>query len=262
MKLKNTYSLLQIEEVHDGILVVTIHRPQALNTLNRALFSELFDLLGELNKMELYGIVLTGSGTKAFVAGADISEFSEIGQGEAKTFLELGNRVMNRIESFKCPVVAAIQGFALGGGCELAMACHIRIAGDKARFGMPEVNLGILPGYGGTQRLPILVGKAKAMEMVLTGEMIGAQEALVLGLVNHVVPAGEEISKALEFLLKMKAKAPRAIQHIIAAINEASDPIPGIDQEGEHFTILADTQDFKEGAAAFLEKRSPVFKGL
>ncbi len=263
-KMKNigTYKLLKIEEPEIGIMVITIDRPQALNALNLSVFNELKMVLNELAALPVRGIILTGSGTKAFVAGADISEFSQIGVGEAKQFLSLGNTVMNQIESFKCPIVAAIQGFALGGGCELAMACHLRIAGEQARFGMPEVNLGILPGYGGTQRLPLLVGKAKAMELMLTGEMITANEALSLGLVNHVVPSGEEIIKAIELLKKIIAKAPLAVQHIITAVNASSNLTNGIESEGDHFTTLADTQDFKEGVSAFLSKRKPEFNGL
>jgi enoyl-CoA hydratase len=251
-----------IQEI-DNIQLVTINRPETLNALNLQVFEELKShLISVEADPKIRCLILTGSGEKAFVAGADITEFSSIPISGAKTFLSLGNEVMNRIENFHIPVIAAIKGFALGGGCELALACHLRIAGEKARFGMPEVNLGILPGYGGTQRLTKLIGKAKAMEMMLGGDFVDARVALDLGLVNHVVPEGKEIERAMELAQKFSLKAPLAIRSIIKAINQVDHDLTlGIEKESELFTSLTDTSDFKEGTSAFLEKRKAIFTG-
>jgi len=257
------YHTIEIEDP-DRILIVTINRPSALNALNSQVFSELHHFFSELapGYAELKGIIIKGAGGRAFVAGADIAEFTGIQSGTFKKFLQRGNEVMNLIESFHRPVVAAIGGFALGGGCELAMACHLRVASEKARFGLPEINLGILPGYGGTQRLPQLVGKAKALEWMMTGEMITAQEAQTFGLVNQITPPGMELEIAKEWINKIAAKAPLAIARIIAAVNAYYPNLySGIEKEGDHFNELAATDDFKEGVAAFLEKRKAVFKG-
>jgi enoyl-CoA hydratase len=243
--------------------LITIHRPEALNALNLEVFRELKEhLIFISDQPQVRCLLITGSGEKAFVAGADISEFKSITPGGAKSFLTPGNSVMDMIEKYHIPVIALVNGFALGGGCELALACHIRIASEKARFGMPEINLGILPGYGGTQRLPRVVGKAKALEMILTGEMINAQEALSIGLVSHVVPDGTILEKGKELATKLSSKAPLSIQAIIKAIHASlPDHADGISVEGDLFTALADTSDFKEGTNAFLEKRKPVFTG-
>ncbi|MEP7321981.1 MAG: enoyl-CoA hydratase-related protein [Saprospiraceae bacterium] len=247
----------------DCIQLLTINRPEALNALNLKVFEEIKSHLISIEENhKIRCLVIAGSGEKAFIAGADITEFSSIPKGGAKTFLSLGNTVMNLIENFHIPVIAAIKGFALGGGCELAMACHIRIAGEKAKFGMPEINLGILPGYGGTQRLSKLIGKAKAMELILSGDFISAVDALELGLVNKVVADGKEIEHAMELAKKFAGKAPLAVKAIIQAVNQVDhDLLKDIEKESDLFTALADTEDFKEGTTAFLEKRKAVFTG-
>lgn len=261
--MEHNYQTLLIEQTND-ICLLTINRPAALNALNRQVFSELHHFFKTFapGHSELKGIILKGAGEKAFVAGADITEFKGLGPGQAKEFLSKGNEVMNMIMSFPKIVVAAISGFALGGGCELAMACHIRIASEKARFGLPEVNLGILPGYGGTQRLPQLVGRAKALEWMMTGDMISAADALRFGLVNQIAPHGEELTLAQEWVNRISAKAPLSISRIIAAVNSFYPNLEnGIAIEGDHFNDLAQTEDFKEGVGAFLEKRKADFRG-
>ena len=193
------YQILSIKN-ENGILIVTLNRPQSLNALNKQTIDELehFFTRDAPKRSEIKGIILTGAGEKAFVAGADIKEFLGIDTEAGEQLSRRGNEIMFAIERFPKPVIAAVNGFALGGGCELAMACHIRIAGEKARFGQPEVNLGIIPGYGGTQRLIQHIGKGKAIELMMTGDMVGAAEAKTLGLVNHVVPSGEEVAKSKE----------------------------------------------------------------
>lgn len=248
----------------DGIAVVTINREKALNALNTQTMLELRDFFGEaaLQLDGLKGVVLTGAGEKAFVAGADITEFRDLDAVEGAEFARRGQQIFFRIERFPKPVVAAVNGFALGGGCELAMACHLRVAGEKARFGQPEVNLGLIPGYGGTQRLVQLMGKTKALELLMTAEIIGAAEAHQLGLVNYVVPSGGEIAKARELIEKIAAKAPVAIARVIEAVNayfeEGQD---GFEAEVNAFGGCCDTADFREGAAAFVEKRPAQFTG-
>jgi enoyl-CoA hydratase len=256
------YKFLLIED-YGSFQVVTINRPEALNALNLVVFQELKSYLIQVEEnQKIRCIVITGAGNKAFVAGADITEFNSIAPGEAKSYLSLGNEIMQRIENFHIPFIAAINGFALGGGCELALACHMRIAGEHARFGMPEINLGILPGYGGTQRLTAVVGKSKAMEMILSGEMINAQEALQFSLVNKIVAVGTEVQMASDLAQKIATKAPLAVRSIIKAVNYSHrNTEHGIALEGDLFNSLADTDDFKEGTKAFLEKRKPVFLG-
>jgi enoyl-CoA hydratase len=255
-------NLLIAEE--NGILILTINREKALNALNSQTMSELWEFfhLDAPQRNHLEGIIVTGAGDKAFIAGADIKEFLDLdaigGAGMAKR----GQEVFFQIERFPKPVIAAVNGFALGGGCELAMACHLRIASEKARFGQPEVNLGIIPGYGGTQRLIQYIGKGKAMELLMTGDMIGAEEAHRLGLVNHVVPAGEEVAKAKEILAKIAAKGPIAIQKVIEAVNSYFQfDEDGFAKEVEAFGDTTGTADFREGASAFIEKRKAAFKG-
>jgi enoyl-CoA hydratase len=259
------YENLIITE-ENGILVVTVNRPQALNALNAGTFSDLKKCFEEdaPNRTELKGVVITGAGEKAFVAGADISEFLQLDVAAAAQLSKRGQDIFLLIERFHRPVIAAVNGFALGGGCELAMACHLRIAGEKAKFGQPEVNLGILPGYGGSQRLIQLIGKTKAMELLLTADMIGAEEALRLGLVNHVVPVGEEVAKAKEIIEKIATKGPVAVQKTIAAVNAFFEigGQAGFDFESNAFGDTAGTEDFKEGASAFLEKRKANFRGM
>jgi enoyl-CoA hydratase len=251
-------------DLQDGIALVTINREKALNALNNHTMLELHRFFGEegLEIPGLKGVIITGAGEKSFVAGADISEFSGLDAAQGAAFAGRGQDVFNRIERFPRPVVAAVNGFALGGGCELAMACHLRVAGEKARFGQPEVNLGLIPGYGGTQRLIQYVGKTKALELMLTAELIDAAEALRLGLVNYVVPAGEEVSKARELILKIAVKAPLAVAKVIESVNAYFDAgQDGFLRELEAFGVCVATEDFREGAAAFLEKRKPDFKG-
>lgn len=248
----------------DNIAIVTISREKALNALNRQTMDELHEFFSVTAPASpgLKGVIITGAGEKSFVAGADITEFLGLSPAQGKELAQRGQDVFFLIERFDKPVVAAINGFALGGGCELAMACHLRIAGEKARFGQPEVNLGLIPGYGGTQRLVQYIGKTKAMELLMTADMIGAEEAHRLGLVNYVVPAGEEVGKATELIEKIATKAPVAISKIIAAVNAFyTDGVNGFDVEVSEFGNCCATEDFKEGASAFVEKRKADFKG-
>ena len=255
------YENLLVEN-NDGIVVLTINRPKALNALNRQTLSELRQFFGEdAFKIDgLKGIILTGSGEKSFVAGADISEFSGLDAQGGLEMSQNGHDIFFMIERFPKPVIAAINGFALGGGCELAMACHLRVASEKSKFGQPEVNLGIIPGYGGTQRLIQYLGKTKALELLMTADMIGAEEAYRLGLLNYVVPVGEELTKATELLNKIAAKAPIAIQKVIDCVN-AYFSTEGFEREVIEFANTVNTEDFKEGATAFLEKRVANFQG-
>ena len=257
------YQNLSIQE-DNGIVIVIINREKALNALNQQTMAELKDLF-ENNlpqRSDIKGVILTGAGEKAFVAGADIKEFLDLDENKGAEMSRYGQQVFLNIEEFPKPVIAAVNGFALGGGCELAMACHIRIASEKAKFGQPEVNLGIIPGYGGTQRLTKYVGKSKAMELMLTGDMIDANEAYRLQLVNYVVPAGEEVTKAKELIEKIATKAPIAIAKVISCVNRCcSDVGDGYAFEVIQFGHTTGTEDFKEGAAAFIERRKANFKG-
>ena len=258
-----TYENIQFE-FKDNILFLTINREKALNALNSRTMTELHHFFYETapNHENAIGIIITGAGEKAFIAGADIKEFLGLDVDKGKELSRFGQEVFYFIEKFPKPIIAAVNGFALGGGCELAMACHIRVASEKARFGQPEVNLGIIPGYGGTQRLIQLIGKGKAMELCMTGDMIGADEAHRLGLVNHVVPHGEEVAKAIDILQKTATKAPLAIAKVIECVNAYFDKgIDGFEFEVTEFGKLTGTEDFKEGAQAFVERRSANFKG-
>jgi len=258
-----TYNNLQIEE-EDGILLLTIQREKALNALNQETMRELEHFFGEdaPGREQLRGIIITGAGSKAFAAGADIKEFLELNAGAGRQMAKHGQDVFFLIERFSRPVVAAVNGFALGGGCELAMACHLRIAAENARFGQPEVNLGIIPGFGGTQRLIQYVGKTKGLELLLTGDMIDAQEAHRLGLVNAVVAPGKEVETARTLLGKIAGKGPIAVAKVIEAVNAIfEDGTDGFAREVEAFGETTGTEDFKEGAAAFIAKRKPDFRG-
>ncbi|MCB0706896.1 MAG: enoyl-CoA hydratase/isomerase family protein [Saprospiraceae bacterium] len=259
-----TYQNLQIEET-DGIVLITINREKALNALNKQTMQELRHFFGAdgLEREGIKGVILTGAGEKAFVAGADIKEFMGLGDSGGQALAEYGQEVFFMVERFPHPVIAAVNGFALGGGCELAMACHLRIAGPNARFGQPEVNLGIIPGYGGTQRLIQYIGKTKAMELLLTADMIGADEALQLGLVNKVVEAGAEVEASRKMLQKIATKGPVAISKIIETVNAyfAVDQ-DGFQTEVSAFGATTRTADFVEGATAFVEKRKADFKGV
>lgn len=257
------YENLQIA-VENGIAVVTITREKALNALNRRTMEELEHYFGEAaHEVEgLKGIILTGAGEKAFVAGADITEFQGLSATEGMQLAKRGQDVFFLVEHFPKPVVAAVNGFALGGGCELAMACHLRVAGEKAKFGQPEVNLGLIPGYGGTQRLIQYIGKTKAMELLMTADIIGADDARQLGLVNHVVPSGAEIEKAKELIEKIATKAPFAISKVIECVNAYfEEGVDGFWKEVDAFGECSGTDDFREGAAAFVEKRKATFSG-
>jgi len=213
-------------------------------------------------KKTLKGVIITGAGEKAFVAGADIKEFSDFKGDDAENVSARGQMIFDLIEKFPKPVIAAVNGFALGGGCELAMACHMRIASERARFGQPEVNLGIVPGYGGTQRLPQLIGRGRALEYLMTGDMINAQEAYRIGLANHVVPHGEEVKKAKEIITKIGTKAPLAVAGVIDCVDiHYSGVMDGMRYEAHKFGEVSKTEDFKEGAGAFVERRKATFKG-
>lgn len=246
------------------IQYIVINRESKLNALNKDTLFELHIALGDaLHNDTVGGVIITGAGPKAFVAGADIAEFRGLNANGARTLAQENQRnIFNMIENFSKPVVAAINGFALGGGLELAMACHIRVASDNAKMGLPEVTLGLIPGYGGTQRLTKLIGKTKAMEMILTAEMITATEAYQLGLVNYVVSQDRLISKAEEILNKILSNAPLAVAAAIVAVNAAGNSESnGFDTEIVEFAKCFATADTKEGIAAFLAKRKPAFKG-
>ena len=252
-----------LTSLENGILTVTINRPNALNALNYQVFTDLESVFTDYATSidNLVGVVITGAGEKSFVAGADIKEFTALDAKGAEQLSLRGQRIFDAIEQFSRPVIAAINGFALGGGCELAMACHLRIAGEKARFGQPEVNLGLTPGYAGTQRLVRYIGKAKATELLLTADMIKADEALRLGLVNYVVPAGSEVEKAIELLAKIGTKAPFAVSKVLQCVNAYYSSDNGQAVEAKAFGECAETEDFVEGVAAFIEKRKANFTG-
>lgn len=257
-----SYSTLLTSE-NDGILTITINRPDKLNALNRDVFTDLGNCVKAFHENDsLKAAIITGSGEKAFVAGADISEFGGLNAEEGKALAARGQVVFNSIERGPKPIIAAVNGFALGGGCELTMACHMRVASESARFGQPEVNLGLIPGYGGTQRLVQLIGKGKALELLMTADMIKAPEALELGLVNYVVPAEELMTKCEEILRKIMTKAPIAVAKCISSVNAFfEDGVNGLEYEIDQFGECCTTQDFVEGAAAFMEKRPANFQG-
>lgn len=254
-------SLVKIEQ-KDHFYILTINRPHALNALNQEVFNELEEFFTKYSgDYSIKGVVITGEGQKSFVAGADIKEFSSLDAQGGSLLSKRGQDILFMIERFHAPVVAAVNGFALGGGCELAMACHIRVASTHAKFGQPEVNLGLVPGYGGSQRLIQLIGKGKATEMLLTADMIHADEALRLGLVTHVVESGMEVDKALEILGKIATKGPLAIHQCIQLINAYFDKTTdGFVKEYTDFGLTIGSEDSKEGAAAFVEKRKPIFQ--
>lgn len=253
-----------ITYVEDGILTITVNRPDKLNALNKLTVKEIGDaVLDGISNPLVFAMIITGAGEKSFVAGADISEFLGLSIDQGKQLAKAGQDVFMSIEKSPKPIIAAVNGFALGGGCELAMACHMRIASDNAKFGQPEVNLGLIAGYGGTQRLTQYIGKSKSMELHLTADMITASEAKELGLVNHVVAKEQLIAKCVEVINKIKSKSPKAISGVIACINDyyENGGNAGFEKEVEEFGKCFGTADFKEGASAFLEKRKPVFTG-
>lgn len=251
-------------QLENGIFQVTINRPEKMNALNRMVIEELAEAVYQIHTNdEIKAAIITGAGPKAFVAGADISEFTQLnGEGGRKLAKKGQDEVFDRIENCPKPIVAAVNGFALGGGCELAMACHFRVASSNAKFGQPEVNLGLIPGYGGTQRLTQLIGKGKAMELMMTGAMIDAAEAHRLGLVNYVTEPENLLPKVQELLGVILAKAPLAIGKVIELVNLAAIGDPdGLEKEMDAFGELFTTEDMKEGVTAFLEKRKAVFSG-
>jgi enoyl-CoA hydratase len=247
----------------DRISTITVNRPDKLNALNDRVIAELGDAIDAAREnTDVAGIILTGAG-RAFVAGADISELEHHGAISAKMLAQRGQDVFRRYETSPKPVIAAVNGFALGGGCELAMACHIRLASDAAKFGQPEVKLGLIPGYGGTQRLPRLIGKGRALQLLLTGETIDANEAHRIGLVNRVVPAADLLATATTMLQGILANGPLAVAYCIETVNRGYDLTldEALTLEATAFGLLAATDDKREGTQAFLEKRSPRFKG-
>lgn len=256
-------SLLKTQHAN-GVLTVTISRPDALNALNNEIMDSLHQIMQEVyGSPGIRGMILTGDGEKAFVAGADIKELAALNQQQALSLAQKGQALFKSIEDCPKPVIAAVNGFALGGGCELAMACHMRIATENARFGQPEVNLGIIPGYGGTQRLTQLVGRGKALELMLTADIIAAQDAKNLGLVNHVVANRDELmALAGKIMAKILGKGPMAVANVIKSVNAGFHfESAGYASEASLFAACAATRDFREGTAAFLEKRPASFKG-
>jgi enoyl-CoA hydratase len=255
-----TYTTL-LTSLENGIFTVTINRPDKLNAINKDVMSDLNTVVDEIeSNPEIKAVIITGSGQKGFVAGADISEFLGLSGDEGRVLAKKGLGVFLKIEACSKPIIAAVNGFALGGGCELAMACHFRIASDNAKFGQPEVSLGLIPGYGGTQRLVQLIGKGRALELLMTGNMIDAQTALQYGLVNYVVPQEDLLHKTKSIVEVIITKAPLAISQCITAAN-AAYTTEGYQKESEGFGKCFETEDMKEGTTAFLEKRKPKFSG-
>lgn len=253
-----------LTEVKNNVLVITINRPDKLNALNKQTIEELHETLVDAeNDKSIKALIITGSGQKAFVAGADIAEFANYSVEEGKQLSSIGHfKIFNFIENYSKPVIAAVNGFALGGGLELAMACHIRVASGNAKMGLPEVSLGVIPGYGGTQRLPQLVGKGKAIEMIVTADMVTAEDAYKWGLVNHVTSQEELLNKCFDITSKICSKSPVAIKTALKVINAGyNNQVNGFEVEIEEFGKTFNSNDFKEGISAFLEKRKANFPG-
>jgi enoyl-CoA hydratase/carnithine racemase len=251
-------------EKKDAVAYVTVNRPRVLNALNTPTWTDLRTAFEDAQKdAAVRGVILTGAGSKAFIAGADIGELARVTAYEAEQSSRFGQEVLDLIENLGKPVIAAVNGFALGGGCETAMACTIRIAVESAKFGQPEVTLGLVPGGGGTQRLPRLVGKGRALQLILSGEMITAQEAYRIGLVNEIVPEADLTARAETILKKIAANAPIAVKFSLEAINKGlqTSQDEGLLLEASYFGLCAATEDKKEGTSAFLEKRAPQFRG-
>jgi enoyl-CoA hydratase/carnithine racemase len=253
-----------VYEKKGAFAYVTVNRPKVLNALNKATWADLRTAFEDArDDAAVRGVILTGAGNKAFIAGADISELARVTAFEAEQSSRFGQEVLDLIEDLGKPVIAAVNGFALGGGCETAMACTIRIAVENAKFGQPEVKLGLIPGGGGTQRLPRLVGKGRALQLILSGEMISAQEAYRIGLVNEIVPATDLITRAEAILKQIAANAPIAVKFALEATNKGMETSQseGLLLEASYFGLCAATEDKKEGTSAFLEKRAPQFRG-
>ncbi len=252
-------------DVADRVATVTINRPDKLNALNAKVIGELDRMFGELaTRADVGAVILTGAG-RAFVAGADIAEVAAAAEQPAglQSVAAFGSRVFTRIERFPKPVIAAVNGFALGGGCELALACHLRVAGKHAKFGLPETKLGLIPGYGGTQRLPRLIGQGRALQLILTGDMVDAERAFAIGLANEVVDAHALLDAASSIALAACRNGPLALAHAITAVTQGADlPLDAaLALEADHFGAVGRTADMREGTAAFLEKRAPDFRG-
>jgi enoyl-CoA hydratase len=255
------YNTLLVK-TENGICTITINRPDKLNALNKDVFTDLEKAIDEVyNNNEIRSVIITGSGNKSFVAGADISEFLELNPSQATALARRGQNVFDKIENSPKPIIAAVNGFALGGGCELALSCHFIYASENAKFGQPEVNLGLIPGYGGTQRLVQVCGKGRAMELIMTGKIISAKDALEYGIANEVTSSDELLKKVREVLTTIQEKAPVAVAKVIECINNFDHNQQGYDFEIEKFGECFQTEDMKEGASAFLEKRKPAFKG-
>jgi enoyl-CoA hydratase len=253
-----------LSEVKAGVLIITINRPDKLNALNKQTIEELHETLVEAENVDdIKAVIITGAGQKAFVAGADIAEFANFSVEQGKQLSSIGHfKIFNFIENYSKPIIAAVNGFALGGGLELAMACHMRVVSDNAKMGLPEVSLGVIPGYGGTQRLGQLVGKGKAFEMIVTADMINAQDAYKWGLANYVTTQDELINKCFEITNKIASKSPTAVRTAIKVINAGyNSSLNGFEVEIEEFGKSFGTADFREGVDAFLEKRKANFKG-
>ncbi|MBE2247311.1 MAG: enoyl-CoA hydratase/isomerase family protein [Candidatus Competibacteraceae bacterium] len=253
-----------ISDKKDGICLITINRPDKLNALNKETIAEISACVSQCGAdSAIRAMIITGSGEKAFVAGADISEFAHFNKEEGRDLSAEGQaKLFDLIEQTTKPVIAAINGFALGGGLELALACHIRYCSDNARMGLPEVSLGVIPGYGGTQRLPLLIGRGRAMELIVTAGMISAQDALLYGLVNKVTPQSELLGACMELAGKIIKNSPSAIRQAIQAVNAGyAHQKSGFESEINGFGNCFDSEDFKEGTSAFMEKRKPVFTG-
>lgn len=259
-----SFENLSVNVESDGLAMVTVERPKVLNALNDATIAEIdrcFQRLGEDDAVR--GVILTGAGEKAFVAGADIKELASQSVAEARARSRIGQRAFARIENLGKPVVAAIQGFALGGGCELALACHLRYASETARLGLPEVSLAIIPGYGGTQRLQRIVGRGRALELILTGDFVDAATAHQMGLVNGVQPADQLLDHARKVLTTILSRGPIAVEFALEAVLRGGDTTQeeGLQLEADLFGVISSTADMREGMTAFLEKRKPDFKG-
>lgn len=252
-----------LTSLEGGIFTVTINRPDKLNALNQQTLKEIREAFTyAVENSEIKGIILTGAGPKSFVAGADISEFAGLSAEDGVRFAQNGQDIFKQIELCPKPVIAAVNGFALGGGCELAMACHMRIASEAAKFGQPEVNLGLIPGYGGTQRLTMHIGRGRATELLMTGDIVNAADAYRVGLCNYLVKPEELIPKCTEILNRIISKAPIAVAEIVKCVDaHYQDGVDGYKYEVQSFGNCCGTDDFKEGAAAFMEKRKPAFKG-